>query len=92
METKIRTRLVQVYADPAHAWAKVRLKDLFILGIAEKITRFSYERGDYVYLEEIQDLLVYREAIEATGVKLKFKENWTNRRSKIRSYSCYSPR
>ncbi len=92
METKIRTKLVQVYADPAHAWAKVRLKDLFILDIAEKITRFSYERGNYVYLEEIQDLLVYREAIEATGVKLKFKENWTNRRSKIRSYDMYTPR
>jgi hypothetical protein len=90
METKIRTKIVQVYADPAHAWAKIPLKDLFVLGIADKISSCSYERNDYVYLEEDCDLTIYRQALNAKGITLKFKENWTNRRSKIRNYSNYT--
>jgi hypothetical protein len=92
METKIRTKLVQVYSDPAHAWAKVRLKDLFILGIHDRISSCSYEKNDHVYLEEDQDMSLYLNALKYKGIMPVLKQNWTNRRSKIRSYSCYSPR
>jgi len=86
----MRTKTIIVYADPGHAWAKVSKKELVKLGIANEISSFSYENGDFAFLEEDCDLEKYIMALRAKGIEYKFKENHANRQSKIRNYYHYS--
>ena len=52
-------KVFTLYADGGHAWAKVPRKLLEQLGILKDITHYSYQRGDYVYLEEDGDLSTF---------------------------------
>jgi hypothetical protein len=84
---------INVYGDPGHAWAKVKKSTLVKLGIADKITTYSYMRGDYAYLEEDCDLSTLVSALRAAGVPFEFKEHVARfKQSKIRGYSHYSVR
>lgn len=89
---KLKKKTIQVYSDSGHGWAKVKRSELVSLLICGEISSFSYEHGDYVYLEEDCDLGKYIDALKKynTGIEIKFKEHHTNRRSKIRSYYRYS--
>lgn len=78
-----------VYADPSHAWAKVKLSELKRLGIADKITPYSYQRGNYVYLEEDNDLTLFINAKKEKGEEVSFNEHTGDKSSKIRSYPPY---
>ena len=78
-----------VYSDAGHAWAKVRKDVLVNLGIADKITRYSYQRGEYAYLEEDCDLTTLCMALTAQDTRLKFVEKPSSQTSKIRSYERY---
>lgn len=86
----MKTKTIIVYADPGHAWAKVSKKELVKLGIANEISGFSYEKGEFAYLEEDCDLGKYVMALKEKGIVFKFKETHTNRQSKIRNYYSYS--
>ena len=81
--------IFNVYEDPGHAWCKVPRRLIESLGIADEITTYSYQRGDYVYLEEDCDLATFATALRATGKTIEFREFHTNKQSKIRSYSHY---
>ena len=59
------------------------------LGIADKITRYSYVRGDYAYLEEDCDLTTLCMALTERNTRVKFVEKHSYRDSKIRSYERY---
>lgn len=78
-----------LYSDAGHAWAKVRRDVLVNLGIADKITRYSYQRGDYAYLEEDCDLTTLCMALMERDTRVKFVEKRSNKDSKIRSYERY---
>jgi hypothetical protein len=84
-----KTFTITVYADPGHAWGKVRKDVLTNLGIADKITRYSYQRGEYAYLEEDCDLTTLCMALTERDTRVKFVEKHTNRDSRIRSYERY---
>lgn len=78
------------YADPAHSWVKVPLSLLKKLNIDHKISNYSYQRGDFVYLEEDRDLYLFVVAYFSTnGYYPQFSYKHTNRNSKIRSYQSY---
>jgi uroporphyrinogen-III synthase len=85
----MRTKTITVYADPGHAWAKVSKKELIKLGIADDISGYSYQRGDYAFLEEDSDLEKYILALRAKGIVYKFKEINANKQSRIRNYYHY---
>ncbi len=55
------------YTDPGHGWAEVPRSLLYELGIADKITRFSYQRGEDVFLEEDCDLSLFARTMEKAG-------------------------
>ena len=80
---------VTMYSDPSHGWAKVRKDVLVNLGIADKITRYSYARGEYAYLEEDCDLTTLCMALNERDTRVKFVEKRSERDSKIRSYERY---
>lgn len=86
----MRTKTILFYSDPGHGWAKVSKKELVKLGIANEISSFSYENGDFAFLEEDSDLEKYIMALRARNIVYKFKETWTNRQSRIRNYYHYS--
>lgn len=78
-----------VYADPGHAWAKVSRKLLIKLGIESEISRFSFQRGDFCYLEEDGDLSLLVSKLKEQNINYSFKVNNSNKRSRIRNYYSY---
>lgn len=79
----------RIYADPGHAWCRVHRSKLIKLGILDKISSYSYQRGEWVYLEEDNDLSKFIAACKEKGETPKFIEEHTNRQSKIRSYEYF---
>jgi hypothetical protein len=77
------------YTDPGHGWVKVSRKLLEKLAIADKISSYSYSRGDSVYLEEDCDLSHLYDALKQRNTKIDLVTRHTNRSSKIRSYNTY---
>jgi hypothetical protein len=84
--------------DPGHGWIAVKRKELEELGIADKISRFSYQNGGTVYLEEDCDLGVYLQAYaqrmrgeyspEIVKELVQFKDSYREV-SPVRSYASY---
>lgn len=78
-----------IYSDPSHGWCKVNRDLLKKLGIADKISIYSYQRKDAVYLEEDCDLGLLIEALKKAGKTFEYREMVSNKSSKIRSYDNY---
>ena len=81
---------IKFYSDPGHGWGAVKRRVLDELGIADKITRFSYQKGDTVYLEEDCDLPTLTTALSLRGIWIEHVSKHTDRRSPIRSYENFS--
>lgn len=81
------------FTDPGHGWLSVKRDELVRLKILDKITAYSYQKGDTVYLEEDCDMSTYAKAKEAIdGVKwkdLKMREEHTDEDSPIRDYDSF---
>jgi hypothetical protein len=80
---------IKYYTDPGHGWGAVKRQTLADLGIADKITSYSYQKGDTVYLEEDCDLPKFTTALSAKGIWIEHIQKHTDRRSPIRSYQSY---
>jgi hypothetical protein len=85
----MKTFTIIIYSDPGHAWGKVKRQVLKNLGIADKISSYSYQLRDNVYLEEDCDLSILFQTLVAQGVRVKYIEKCTDRDSRIRSYESY---
>jgi hypothetical protein len=68
------------YSDPGHGWLEVKLDELVELGIKNKISHYSYIRGDAVFLEEDCDMSTYMNAMESKGLTIKL--SYINEREK----------
>ena len=78
------------YIDPGHGWLKVPRKELHELGIADRITPYSYQRGEWVYLEEDGDLSTFANA-HPRWSEVKQIAHHGQRLSRIRGYQRYQP-
>ena len=58
------------YEDPSHGWMRVPKKDLVALGIADKISEFSFMDGDHAYLEEDADFGILLDAMRQRGLDI----------------------
>lgn len=77
-------------SDPGHGWIKCKKDLLNTLGIADKISGYSYMLGDYAYLEEDCDASILCQALSDTGIAFKFRErNCQHKRSRVRNYQTY---
>jgi len=79
------------HSDTGHGWLAVKRGEVEKLGIVDKITSFSYQKGKTVYLEEDVDLSTFKTALEATGVTLEIKEAKPVKRSNIRGFTRFTP-
>ncbi len=80
------------FTDAGHGWLKVSKKE--IEPIKDKISRFSYMKGDFVYLEEDcdMDLFLTHAFPEWTNADIgKHIDVKYSVRSKIRNYEFYIP-
>ena len=80
---------IKVFGDSGHAWARFPKARLVKLGIADKITPYSYQNGVNAFLEEDCDLSTLVNTLQTKGFKVKFQESYTNKSSKIRGYCSY---
>jgi len=77
------------YADPGHAWLAVTREEIDRLGIARKISQFSYQKGDIVYLEEDGDAGVFLNAKKKNGERFSIREKHTDNDSPIRNMRSF---
>ena len=83
-------KVFDVYCDPSHGWLKVKKSFLERLGIADRITHYSYQRGDYAYLEEDCDASNFVGAYEDMfKIRPKFRVHHSDKLSRIRNYDDY---
>lgn len=82
-------RKFEFFSDNGHGWLKVPKALIAELGIANKISHFSYERSAYVYLEEDCDAELFAIAYAPTE-RLNLTEV-RSERSRVRSYNQYTP-
>ena len=77
------------HADPSHGWLEVDLADLEALNIASRISRYSYAKGNKVFLEEDCDASHYLNAAKGRGWTINIQEKFTNGDSPVRNYSRF---
>jgi hypothetical protein len=85
----MKTVKIHVFEDPGHGWARFPKARLHRLGIADKISSYSYQNGTNAFLEEDCDLALLVATLKSKGYEVRFTSSHTNRQSKIRNYSCY---
>ena len=63
------------HTDPSHGWIEVPMTTILALGLAGKISPYSYKDRAKAYLEEDCDAGLLYEAIKASGdeIKLDYK-------------------
>lgn len=85
------------FSDAGHGWLEVREDELTALGIADKISDYSYTHPTqhWVYLEEDRDLSIFLKAKEDAGTKVErsqIKAVSHGNYSRIRRYDRYTRR
>lgn len=90
MSKLAETFKIKLYEDPGHGWGAVKRQVLIDLGIADKITPYSYQKGDTVYLEEDCDLSTLVTKLATNGIVIKWERKYHYNRSPIRNYQSYS--
>lgn len=84
----METKEYRYISDPGHGWLEVPRSQIVGLGIEKDISRYSYQRGHVVYLEEDCDMPKFITAMESHGVTVKtidvYQEN-----TPIRNYPSY---
>ena len=79
---------VTYHSDPGHGWFAVKLADIDAAGLADKISQYSYKRGQTVYLEEDSDAPRFFRAIDRSKLDIKYAK--FQERSPVRSYNSYT--
>lgn len=69
---------------------KVPRKLLTDLEVEDKISTCSYQRGNFVYLEEDLDAVIVIDQLKKKGITLVLKSRHTDRSSRIRNYPSYA--
>jgi len=83
-------RKFKFHSDAGHGWLAVKRDLIYKLKIEHKITRFSYQKGSTVYLEEDMDMTTFINAFTAAnGYKPVIMDQPSVNRSMIRSYESF---
>lgn len=83
-------RSFDFYEDPGHGWCKVPRALLAELKILSLVSRYSYQRGAWVFLEEDGDLGLLYGALRIKGIEPKLRRHVTDKTSRIRGYDGFT--
>ena len=84
----MKTLSFDVYNDPAHGWIKVRrntAKRLMDIDFV-RLSSFSYQRGEWLYLEEDCDATLFISCLKSQNITPMFRIHHSNKYSRIRTY------
>lgn len=76
-------------SDPGHGWLEVSMKELRRVGVANKVSPYSYRVGHTAYLEEDCDMPLYLRVLEARGEPRPVLVEVYEEDSPIRDYRSY---
>ena len=76
------------HSDPGHGWLAVKRAELVRLNILDKISSYSYQKGNTVYLEEDCDAQIFSEAKKQAGETYEHRESYQEN-TPIRNYSYF---
>jgi hypothetical protein len=79
------------HEDPGHGWLEVTRTELVRLGIASRISAYSYQKGDSVFLEEDCDANTFAHAKKAAGEAVSEVTTVYNDDAPCRGYDRYRP-
>ncbi len=82
------THTYTLHHDPGHGWLEVPMNELLAHGIAEKVSPFSYRKGDTAYLEEDCDAPLFLNALAQSGITYTIKEEY-EKNTPIRNFFHY---
>jgi len=85
----VTDKIYVFHSDAGHGWLAVKRKELIALGILDKISTCSYQRGNTVYLEEDCDAALFIEAMNAIGKPFQYRESDVEY-SPIRGYDRFT--
>jgi hypothetical protein len=73
----METKMYRFITDPGHGWLEVPIAEIKALGIADKISAYSYRKGNMAYLEEDCDAGLFLNAagIPKTWIYRVYQEN-----------------
>ena len=77
------------FSDPGHGWLAVEKDYLQALGIADKISTCSYQKGNLAYLEEDCDAALLIDAMKAKNIEFVIQEIYQEN-TPIRNYHSYN--
>lgn len=81
---------ITYFNDGGHGWYSVKRSKLESMGILSKVSGFSYQKGDSVYLEEDCDASLFFDALsEEEKQSIKVINSYSDR-SPVRNYSRFS--
>lgn len=73
--------------DAGHAWLEVPIADIVALGIEDRISQYSYQKGKYAYLEEDSDAPIFIQAYaETLGYPPTYSTEYVGDYADIRYY------
>lgn len=89
---QLTRKIFNWYSDPGHAWLEVTRAELISLGIENRISGYSYQKFDFVYLEEDSDAGIFIDAWERrTGLTFTDRNLKYIYRAVIRGYRPFKP-
>jgi len=79
----------EYHTDAGHGWVKVPKKLLVELGVSKDISVYSYQNGDFAYIEEDGDATLLIEAYQKRFGKFNYEDIWDGDNSNIRNFQTY---
>jgi hypothetical protein len=81
---------ITYHNDGGHGWYSVKRSKLESMGVLNKISSFSYQKGDSVYLEEDYDAgFFFNKLTEQERQSIKIIDSYKDR-SPVRNYDRFS--
>ena len=80
------------FQDPGHGWYRVSREMLRKMDLLDKISSFSYQKGDWVYLEEDCDATIFFDRYKelfGDEYQIKITQNISDNMSSIRYYDTF---
>ena len=92
LKFQMKNKVYVYHTDPGHGWLAVKKREIIALGFSDKVSRYSYVKGDTVYLEEDNDLALFFNAYrQAFGKDPKYRNSYLER-TPIRYYDSVGSR
>lgn len=85
-EVNMNKVYLKFHTDPGHGWIETPRTLLKKLGILDKITNCSYEKGSSVFLEEDVDASILFKSLKTKGIDFEITEVYSEYPNKIRGY------